>query len=116
MNKVYYLSTCDTCRRILKSLPKKESFQLQDIKKDPITAEDLDEMHRMSGSYESLFSKKAQQYKALGLKDLSLTETDFRHYLLEHYTFLNRPVFVIDQRIFIGSSPKVLEELYKVLS
>ena len=42
----------------------------------------------------------------MGLKDQNLTEKDYKHYLLEHYTFLSRPVVVIDQSIFIGNSKK----------
>ena len=44
----------------------------------------------------------------MGLKDQNLTEKDYKHYLLEHYTFLSRPVVVIDQSIFIGNSKKTV--------
>jgi arsenate reductase len=43
-------------------------------------------MYQLSGSYEALFSKKAQLYKSMNLKDKSLTEED-KKYILEHYTF-----------------------------
>jgi arsenate reductase len=45
----------------------------------------------------------------MGLKDEKLTESDFKRYILEHYTFLNRPVIVIANNIFIGNSPKVVQ-------
>jgi arsenate reductase len=64
----------------------------RDIKQDPLTAEELEEMYQLSGSYEALFSKKAQLYKSMNLKDKSLTEEDYKKYILEHYTFLSRPV------------------------
>jgi arsenate reductase len=50
--------------------------------------EELEEMYQLSGSYEALFSKKAQLYKSMNLKDKSLTEEDYKKYILEHYTFL----------------------------
>ena len=109
MKKVYYLSTCDTCNRILKALNLPEDFTLQDIKNDAITEAQLEEMHTLSGSYEALFSKRARLYKTLGLKDKSLSEDDYKNYILEHYTFLKRPIILIGNQIFIGNSNKTVE-------
>lgn len=110
MKKVYYLSTCSTSKRIIAGLNLKElNFEFQDIKFDAITNEQLEIMHKMSGSYESLFSKIARKYKELNLKERSLTEEDYKTYILSEYTFLKRPVIVINDLIFIGSSKKVIE-------
>ena len=116
MNKIYYLASCDTCRKIIKSLPKDHNLTFHDIKQDPIMAEELEEMHRLSGSYEALFSKKAQLYKSMDLKNKSLTEDDFKKYILEHYTFLSRPVFIIDGKIYIGNSQQNMLQVMKALS
>lgn len=116
INKVYHLSSCDTCRKIIKSLPQDHNLVLHDIKQNPITAEELEEMHQLSGSYEALFSKKAQLYKSMGLKDQSLTEDDFKKYILEHYTFLSRPVFIIDGKIYIGNSKQNVENVIQALT
>jgi arsenate reductase len=115
MNKIYYLASCDTCRKIIKSLPE-NNLVFQDIRQDPITEEQLEEMHKLAGNYEALFSRKAQLYKSMGLKDQSLTEADFKKYILEHYTFLSRPVFIIDNKIYIGNSQKNVAEVIKALS
>src|SRR5690606_16804875 len=104
MKKVYFLKTCSTCVKILKELDLPSDFILQEIKKDPITETELKELHRLVGSYEALFSRRSQLYKKLGLKDQVLTESDFKKYLLEHYTFLSRPVIVFNDQIFIGNS------------
>lgn len=116
MNKIYYLASCDTCRKIIKSLPKDHNLKFHDIKQDPITVEELEEMQRLSGSYEALFSKKAQLYKAMDLKNKTLTEADFKKYILEHYTFLSRPVFIIDHKIFIGNTQQNMLQVMKALS
>lgn len=116
MNKIYHLSTCDTCRKIIASLPSTDNFELQDIKTRPITPEELDALAKLAGSYEALFSRKAMLYKSLGLKDQLLTEADFRKYLLEHYTFLSRPVFVIDGKIYIGNSKQNIQNVIAALS
>jgi len=109
MKKIYYLSTCDTCKRIMATLDLPEAFQLQDIKTNAFTESQLVEMKNLSGSYESLFSKRARLYKELGLKDKNLTEDQFKSYILEHYTFLKRPVIINNDQIFVGNSKKTIE-------
>jgi len=96
--------------RILKEFNLSSDFILQDIKEYEITVKQLDEMQNLSGSYESLFSKRAKLYKAMDLKNQSLTEKDYKHYILHHYTFLKRPVIIIENHIFIGNSKKVVNE------
>ena len=103
MDVVYYLSTCDTCRKILKSLPE-NNLELREIKQQPITQQELDHMKDLAGSYEALLSRKAQLYESRGLKDQKLAEQDYKSLILEHYTFLSRPVFMIGEKIFIGNS------------
>ncbi|MCL5246308.1 hypothetical protein M4I21_10845 [Cellulophaga sp. 20_2_10] len=108
MKKIYYLSTCDTCKRILKELQPLDDFLLQDIKTDAMTDAQVTEMYSLSGSYESLFSKRARLYKEKGLADKELQESDYKDLILEHYTFLKRPVILVDEAIFIGNSKKVV--------
>lgn len=109
MKKIYYLSTCDTCKKILKELDPAADFTLQDIKTEPVSPDQLEEMRDLSGSYEVLFSKRARLYKERGLKNQTLTEEDFRDLILEHYTFLKRPVIIHNNFIFIGNSKKTVE-------
>ncbi|MBP4141315.1 arsenate reductase family protein [Flavobacterium sp. P4023] len=115
MDKIYYLASCDTCRKIIKSLPKNHEFNFHDIKQDPITVEELEHMRELSGSYEALFSKKAQLYKSMDLKNKSLTEEDFKKYILEHYTFLSRPVFIINNKIYIGNTQQNMHQVMLAL-
>ncbi|WP_405574961.1 arsenate reductase family protein [Winogradskyella sp. Asnod2-B02-A] len=109
MNKIYYLSSCNTCTRIINELNLPKGFQLQDIKTEPITKSQIEEMRALTNSYESLFSKRARLYKELGLKEKSLSEEDYKNYILEHYTFLKRPVILFKNQIFIGNSKKTVE-------
>jgi arsenate reductase-like glutaredoxin family protein len=108
MKKIYYLSTCDTCQRILKELQPLDGFTLKDIKSESITTKQLEQMRELSGSYEALFSKRAKLYREKGLHEKKLTETDYKNLILEHYTFLKRPVVQVDSQIFIGNSKKVV--------
>lgn len=106
MRKIYYLKTCSTCQKILKQIPNIETFELQDIKTNPISAEELEKLYLLSDSYEALFSKRATLYKEQDLKNKQLKEEDYKNLILEHYTFLSRPVIVVQNHIFIGNSPK----------
>ncbi len=112
MKKVYYLQTCDTCKRILKEVDVAE-FEKQEIKANPITAEQLEELHQFTNSYEALFNKRAKLYREKGLKNKQLTESDYQRYILEEYTFLKRPVFIFEDEIFVGNSKKTIEQLKK---
>lgn len=109
MRKVYYLSTCDTCKRILDELNLPASFIKQDIKTQGISAMEIEEMVNLSGDYESLFSKRARLYKERNLKNEELIDEDYKNLILEHYTFLKRPVIIDNDKIYIGNSKKVVE-------
>ena len=116
MKKIYHLSTCDTTQKILKEVEaKKKGAELQDIKTEKITPQQLDEMKKFAGSYEALFSRRAIKYKTLGLNRKQLTENDYRNLILEEYTFLKRPVTIINNQIFIGNTKDVVEKLKKAL-
>lgn len=115
MKKVYHLSTCDTCKRILKELDLPENIEKQDVKKEPLTEEQLEKLYQKTGSYEALFNKRAQLYKKCDLKNKNLTEENYKELLLEHYTFLKRPVFILEEDIFIGNSKKTVQKLQEYL-
>ncbi|ASZ10321.1 arsenate reductase [Chitinophaga pendula] len=115
MKKIYHLSTCNTCQRIIAEVDAKEKgFELQDIKTQPITATQLEEMHQLSGSYEVLFSRRSQKYRPMGLHEKTLSEKDYRDLILQEYSFLKRPVAIADGKIFIGNDKKTVEALKAV--
>ncbi|WP_267405456.1 MULTISPECIES: ArsC/Spx/MgsR family protein [unclassified Chryseobacterium] len=110
MKKVFHLNTCDTCRKILAQFDLSD-WENREIRKEPITEEELAEMYDKTKSYEALFSKKSTQIKLRGLDVKSLGEKDFKELLLDHYTFLKRPVFITDNEIFVGNDKKNVEAL-----
>jgi len=112
MKKLYHLTGCSTCVRIIKELNGQlQNFRLQDIKTEKITVEQIDEMKKIAGSYEALFSRRAMKYKSMGLSAKNLEENDYKKLILEEYTFLKRPVFILNELIFIGSVKKEIEAL-----
>ncbi len=116
MRKIYHLSTCNTCQRIISEINPGTDVALQDVKTEAITEQQLEEMFQLSGSYEALFSKRAQLYRQRGLNTQVLDEDDYKRLILEHYTFLKRPVIIIDEKIFIGNSKKVVAAAADALS
>ena len=108
MKKVYYLSTCDTCKRVMDEIEIPPTFIKQDIKTEAITEKELENLKKLVGDYESLFSRRAKLFQQRNLKNEKLLEEDYKQLILEHYTFLKRPVIVNNNEIFIGSSPKTI--------
>ncbi|MFN3138500.1 MAG: arsenate reductase family protein [Allomuricauda sp.] len=109
MKKIYHLGSCSTCQRILKELEPLDGVELQEIKSEAITPEQLEHMAALSGSYESLFSRRAMLFRQRGLHEKELSEKDYRDLILEHYTFLKRPVVLVDDTIFVGNAKKTVE-------
>lgn len=104
MKRVFYLSTCSTCQRIIKRLTLPSDIVFVDIKKTPITEAELDFIVNKSGSLSALFSKNSMKYKSMGLATKQLSDQDIKALILEEYTFLKRPLFVYDDFISVGNS------------
>lgn len=109
MKKAYYLSTCDTCKRILDELKLPASFIKQDVKSNPLNDAQLEELHNLAGSYKALLNKRARKYQERGLNNQDLDDEAIANLLMEHYTFLKRPVIINKGEIFIGNSKKTVE-------
>lgn len=115
MQKVFYLKSCGTCTKILKMFDLSD-WELRELKSSPITEEELAQMYEHSKSYEALFSRRSTQIKARNIDVKSLEEKDFKELILDHYSFLKRPVFLTDKEIFIGNDKKNIENLEKFFS
>ena len=115
MKVVFYLKSCNTCTRIIKVIKLDSSFVFREIKSNPLTLKEIEMIHDLSKNYESIFNKRAKLFTEKKLKDVTLTELEYKNYILENYTFLKRPVIITDQKIFIGNSKKNILELKKHL-
>lgn len=87
----------------MKELKVDKSWNQIEIKSEGISSSQLTEMKKMAGSYEALFSRRAMKYRSMGLNEMELKEQDYKKYIVKEYTFLNRPVVIVGQDIFIGS-------------
>lgn len=103
---IYYLAACSTCQRIMKELGVDDSWTHREIKTKGILKKEVDAMKKMAGSYEALFSRRAMKYRQWGLNEKELSEDDYRNLITEEYTFLKRPVVILDGQIFVGNAKK----------
>jgi arsenate reductase len=116
MKKMYHLGNCTTCQAIIKETGAGNAgLTMQDIKFEKITSAQLREMKKLAGSYEALFSRRALKYRELGLRNKKLQESDYRKYILGEYTFLKRPVTILNDKIFIGNDKKTVSALKEAL-
>ena len=86
-------------------------WDLRELKSNPISEDELEKMFEFTKSYEFLFSKRSTQIKAQQINLKNLEETDFKKLILEHYSFLKRPVFLTEDRIFVGNAKHTLDDL-----
>lgn len=116
MKKFYFLSSCDTCKRIMKSLPLEGKAELQDLKTQHISEEELDTLAALAGSYLPLLNKRSRIYKDQGHAEKELTETELKALILSHYTLLTRPVLIYEDHLFTGNSKKTVSEMTEFLN
>jgi len=111
-NKLFHLSSCSTCVRIFKELDGLlDGVILQNIKEESISEAELDYVANKIGSYEAAFNKRAMKYRAMGLNKEELTEAQWKQHILNEYTFLKRPLAVIDGKVFAGNAKATVAAL-----
>lgn len=86
-------------------------FEKIDIKDNPISEPQLLELYVKTESYEDLFNKRAIKFREQGLNKQELTENDYKRLLLEEYTFLKRPAFMINGEVYIGNAKNTVAQL-----
>jgi len=114
MKRIYYLSTCDTCRKILNQV-NTDGVELINLREQNISREDLDFMKKKTKSYEALFNKRAQKLKEMPKDKKPVKEADFKKLILKEYTFLKRPSTILDDKIIFGNDKKAIETLLQAL-
>lgn len=115
MKRIYHLSTCDTCRKILAGL-NTTGVELINIREQSITASDLDFMYGKTGSYEALFNKRAQKWKLIPDDEKPKNDLEFRGLILGEYTFLKRPAAIIGDKVFAGNDAATVNALASALN
>jgi arsenate reductase-like glutaredoxin family protein len=92
-----------------------QQFHLIDIKKDPITEEELDEIRQLGEyAYEDLFNKRAQKFKTVDKSNLA--DLDYRQMILSEYTYLKRPVIIYNAKVFAGNAKATISAAIQLIN
>ena len=112
MNQFIYLSSCDTCKRIIKEVNLPKNINLRDIKKIPLKPNELKSFKNIAGTFRSLLNDRAQKLRNIDKKTLS--EEKIFSLLNEHYTYLKRPILHLNGQLLIGNSKKNIEAIKNI--
>ena len=110
MNFILYLSTCSTCKKIIKELNlSNDKVEIIDIKKTPVTLAQIQKIYKKKGSYKSIINNRAQLLKQKKIDPKKITEQEAKELLNDHYTFLKRPILFYNGKVFVGNDKKEVE-------
>lgn len=109
MKKVYFLSTCSTCKRIINEVQWPQDIEFIDIKKRCIDLDALEWLKAKLGTYEALFSKKAQRFGEV--KQNISNDNDYKKLMLSDYTFLKRPVILYGDFYSVGNDKQAVQKI-----
>jgi len=116
VEKLYWLPYCSTCTKAEKHLLDKGASigRYINVKEEKVSREELEELCRLMGGVDKLFSKRAMKYRAWGLHEKELSDEDMLNYMQEEYTFIKRPVLVTkDRKVLAGFSAKQYDQLFQ---
>ncbi len=107
----YWLSNCSTCQKAKRFLERHGvSFtRIRDIKDEPLSREEIEKLAKMLGGAENLFSRRAVKYREMKLNERELSAVEMLDLMASEYTFLKRPILVIDDRAIAGFFEKTFE-------
>jgi arsenate reductase (glutaredoxin) len=109
MNKFYWLPNCSTCVKAKKFLDANgiEINELRDIKANKLSRAEIENLVEIIGDADKLFSRRAIKYRELGLNKREVSTAEMLDLMTEEYTFIKRPVLVINDEAVAGFSEKL---------
>lgn len=116
MKVLFYLSTCNTCKRIMAHWNLPDDVEIIDLKKAPITSIQLDYLRSLVSNYRELLNGRSLILRKRNIQANELSETQIRNLILDHYTLLRRPILIYDQHIFVGNNPSIVTKATKFLN
>ncbi len=109
------LPNCSTCQKALRRLDyhRVQPTKLRNIKEEPLTREEIERLAKMLGGAENLFSRRSVKYRELGLRDKTISEDEMLDLMASEYTFLKRPILVMDNKAVAGFFEKEYDEIFR---
>lgn len=102
--KFYWMSNCSTCQKAKNYIERHDikDYELRDIKENPLSREEIKDLAKLLGGTNELFSRRAVKYREMNLKEKNLSEDEMLDLMTEEYTFLQRPILVMNGKAIAG--------------
>jgi arsenate reductase (glutaredoxin) len=110
--KLYWLPHCSTCKKAHQFLENSgvKIACFHNLKEEPLSRREVKELVEMLGGAENLFSKRAIKYREMNLNERELSADEMLDLMSGEYTFIKRPVLVINGKATAGFSEKIYEK------
>ncbi len=114
----YWLPNCSTCQKAKSYIERHgiRDYTLRDIKENPLTREEVENLAKMLGGADELFSRRAVKYREMKLGEREVSKAEMLDLMTDEYTFLKRPILVMKGKAIAGYFEKFwsdfLEENY----
>lgn len=107
----YWLPNCSTCQKARRFLDRHrlQITRFRDIKEEPLARSEVENLARILGGAANLFSRRAVKYREMKLSEREMSANEMLDLMAEEYTFLKRPILVIDDRAIAGFFEKTFE-------
>ena len=107
----YWLPNCTTCQKAMRRLERHRVSvtKFRDIKEEPLTHEEVEKLAKMLGGASELFSRRAVKYREMKLNERELSDAEMLDLMSTEYTFLKRPILVINGKAAAGYFEKFFD-------
>ncbi len=111
----YWLPNCTTCQKAKRRLDyhRLSITKLRDLREEPLSLDEVKNLAEKLGGVENLFSRRSVRFRELGLRDKELSENDMLDLMTTEYTFLKRPILVLNNKAIAGFFEKFFDEFVK---
>ena len=102
--KFYWMPTCSTCKKAKSYIERHgiREYELRDIKENPLSRKEIESLAKLLGGAGELFSRRAVKYREMKLSERTLSDEEMFELMTEEYTFLQRPILVINDNAIAG--------------
>jgi len=113
MIQILGIKNCNTMKKTFTWLEEnKFEYDFRDVKKDPLSKEELDSLSTRVG-LDVLINKKGMKWRTLGLSKMNLRDDQLFEKLLEHQTMIKRPVVIAGDAVMVGFDETALNDFLK---
>jgi arsenate reductase len=97
---LYWSRGCSTCQKAVRWLGRRDVkiAKFRDIKDEPLSRTEVENLAKMLGGPEELFSKRSVKYREMKLGEREVPPAEMLDLMAGEYTFLKRPIMAIGDK------------------